>query len=95
MIGGLHIEMAILSAIVDWVQESGWTAVINTANVTTEGRADNLLRGYDTAQAQWAHQLCALKPIHPSKSHIEEELSFTYWCKHFIHSSTIGTKLSV
>ena len=45
MLGGLHIEMAILSAIVDWVQESGWTAVINTANVTTEGRADNLLRG--------------------------------------------------
>jgi len=42
MMGGLHIEMALLSAMGDWLNGSGWVAVMTTANVTTEGRADAL-----------------------------------------------------
>ena len=36
---GLHIEMAMLAAIGDWLGGSGWTSVMTTAGVTTEGRA--------------------------------------------------------
>ena len=56
--GGLHIEMALLSAMEDWLNGSGWV-VMTTANVTTEGRADALQKGSYTSRAQWAHQVTA------------------------------------
>ena len=36
--GGLHNEMAFLSAIGDWLQGSGWVVLIVNANITTEDR---------------------------------------------------------
>ena len=59
MMGGLHIEMALLSAMGDWLNGSGWVAVMTTANVTTEGRADALQKGSYTSRAQWTHQVTA------------------------------------
>ena len=37
LMGGLHIEMAMLKVIGDWLDGSGWTYVMTSANVTTEG----------------------------------------------------------
>ena len=34
MLGTLHIEMSILSALWDWVDNSGWTVALSNAKVT-------------------------------------------------------------
>ncbi|XP_063958715.1 uncharacterized protein LOC135154778 [Lytechinus pictus] len=59
MMGGLHIEMALLKVIGDFLEGSGWTSVITNAGVTTEGRAESLQKGSQTSRAQWAHQVTA------------------------------------
>ena len=82
--------MALLSAIGDWLQGSGWTVAISTAKVTTEGRADNLLKGHDTAHSQWAHQVSAAALHHLltesyllyQQSFDENDLSFVEWREH-------------
>ena len=43
--GGLHIEMTMLVVIGDWLDGSGWTYVMTSANITTEGRARGLQKG--------------------------------------------------
>ena len=43
----------------DFVDGSGWTSVMSTASVTTEGRAENLQRGSQTSRSQWAHEVTA------------------------------------
>ena len=42
---GLHMEMAMLKVIGSWLDGNGWSYVMNSANVTIEGRAAGLLRG--------------------------------------------------
>ena len=37
MMGGLHIEMNVLKLLGDWLRNSGWTAVITQADITTSG----------------------------------------------------------
>ena len=59
LMGGLHIEMALLSVLGDWLSGSGWVAILTNANVATEGRADVLQKGSSTARSQWAHQVTA------------------------------------
>ena len=41
MLGPLHIEMAFMSAIGDWVNGSGWTDIFNKANFSTVGRIES------------------------------------------------------
>lgn len=90
MLGGLHVEMAVLGMIGDWLAGSGWSAVMTTANVTTEGRADNLQKGHATSRAQWAHQVSEASLFHLMKQAYagyqqaiseEERLSFKEWRK--------------
>jgi len=59
LMGGLHIEMAFLNVLGDWLKGSGWASIMASANVTTEGRADALQSGSHTSRAQWAHQVSA------------------------------------
>ena len=40
MMGGLHIEMAMLNVLSDFLDGSGWVSVMTYANVTTEGMFD-------------------------------------------------------
>ena len=40
MLGGLHIELAVLKAIGSWIEDSGWTNALVQAGVTTPGTAD-------------------------------------------------------
>lgn len=46
MLGRLHIEMALLSVMGNWLNGSGWVAIMATANDTTEGRAYALLKDH-------------------------------------------------
>ena len=57
--GELYIEVAMYAAIGDWFGGSGWTSVMTTAGVTTEGRALGLQKGSHSSRAQWAHQVSA------------------------------------
>ncbi len=53
MMGGLHIELSFLKVLGDWLEDSGWTSILATSNVTTEGRADSILKGSHSSRAQW------------------------------------------
>ena len=57
--GGLHIEMAMLKTIGDWLDGSGWAYVMIAGNVTTEGRAASVQKGSHISRGQWAHQVTA------------------------------------
>ena len=59
LMGGLHIEMVLLNVLGDWLDGSGWVAIMAAPNVTTEGRADALQSGSRISRAQWAHQVTA------------------------------------
>ena len=51
MMGGLHIEMALLKVIGDFLERSGWAGVMTSAGVTTEGRADSLQKSSQTSRS--------------------------------------------
>ena len=87
----LHIEMAMLAAIGDWLGGSGSKSVMTTAGVTTEGRVLELQKGSHTSRSQWAHQVSAsalfilLKKAYEDYQHTTpdvELLSFDDWSKH-------------
>ena len=59
LMGGLHIEIALLNVLGDWLEGSGWASIMASAWVTTEGRADALQSGLHTSRAQWAHPVAA------------------------------------
>jgi len=43
VLGGLHLEMAALRTLGNWLDCSGWTTAIVNINVTSCGKADALL----------------------------------------------------
>ena len=58
MLGSLHIEMATLSFIGDWLQDSGWTTALSNSGVTTSGN-ESLLSGHNVAATKYVHQVTA------------------------------------
>ena len=87
MMGALHIEMAFLSTLGDWVEDSGWTTLINNAKVARAGVAQSLLTGHDVARTKYSHEvtLCALyKLLHNAFNHFNAEnvdaCRFDEWC---------------
>ena len=48
MLGALHIEMAMLSYIDDWVQENSWAIALSNSGVISPGN-NSLLTGHDVA----------------------------------------------
>ena len=55
MFGGLHIEMAALKTLGDWLKGSGWVQAVVQANVTTPGIADCFLQAAYVARTIRAH----------------------------------------
>jgi hypothetical protein len=62
MLGGLHIEMAALRALGDWLEGSGWTSAIAQANVASAGTADSFLKASHVSRTRHAHQVTACAP---------------------------------
>ena len=90
MMGGLYVEIALLKVIGDFLEGSGWMAVMTSAGVTTERRADSLQKGSQTLRSQWAHQVTAAALYtlqqkayndHQKTSTDEDLLSFDCWCQ--------------
>ena len=63
MMGGLHIEMATLSVIGDWVDGSGWTGLLERADINTPGRIESTLSGGDVKRSRYVHQV-SLAALH-------------------------------
>ncbi len=59
MFGGLHIEMAALKTIGDWLQGSGWVQALVQAEISTAGTADSLHRVAYVMRIRRAHQITA------------------------------------
>ena len=59
MLGGLHIEMAALKTIGDWLQGSGWAQALVQADIATVGTADSLHRATHVMRTRKAHQITA------------------------------------
>jgi len=62
MFGGLHIEMAALKTLGDWLEGSGWTAAITEANIASSGTADSFIKAAHVSRTLHAHEVtaCAL-----------------------------------
>ena len=59
MFGGLHIEMAALKTIGDWLRGSGWAQALVQAEIATAGTADSFYRASHVMRTRRAHQLTA------------------------------------
>ena len=61
MMGSLHIEMTILSALGDWSEDSGWATLIYNCGVARVGIAKSLSSGSNVVHSRYCYQvtLCA------------------------------------
>ena len=57
IMGPLHIEMAFLSAIGNFLEGCGWTETLEKTNINTPGRVDSLLDGGKFKRSYYAHQI--------------------------------------
>ena len=55
----MHIEIAGLKDLVNWLQDSGWTNALEQANLATAGTADSFLKASHVGKTLYAHQVTA------------------------------------
>ena len=89
MLGGLHIEMAALKLLGDWLDGSGWTSALEAAEVATGGAADSVIKAMHVTRTRRARQVTAASLfILQNKAYSdyvetlendEEPLQFTDW----------------
>ena len=60
--GGLHIEMAFLKVLGQWLEGSGWTVALADQDIASPGTADSFLKATSVTRTRRAHQVtvCAL-----------------------------------
>ena len=59
MFGGLHIEMATLKMLGNWLQGSGWVDALVQAGISSQGKADSFLKAAHVTRTRIAHQITA------------------------------------
>jgi len=59
ILGGLHIEMAGLKVIGDWLEDSGWVEALVQAKVASAGIADSFIKVSHVTRTRHAHQVTA------------------------------------
>ena len=57
MMGPLHIEMAALKTIGDWLEGSGWCSAIVEADIASSGTAESFLHASHVTRTRNAHQV--------------------------------------
>lgn len=57
MLGGLHTEMAYLSALGDWLDESGWVNCLSESDIATTGVAESLLGGGKVSKSRYFYSI--------------------------------------
>ena len=90
--GGLHIEMATLKTVSDWLQGIGWVQTLVQAEITSAGKADSFLRTSHISRTRTVHQVTAAA-LYILQQHVynhyidklgddcEEQLEFDDWCQ--------------
>ena len=76
MFGGLHIEMAALKTIGDWLESSGWAQALVQAEIATAGIADSLHKASHVMRTRKAHQITAAA-LYILQHHAYENYSLT------------------
>ena len=58
----MHIELAALKTLGDWLESSGWTTAITESNIASAGTADSFLNAAHISRTIHAHEVtaCAL-----------------------------------
>lgn len=69
MMGSLHIEMASLRAVGTLLENSGWVEALVDAKVTTQGRAESMLRGSHVTRTRYVHEVPQFIFIHSQFLH--------------------------
>lgn len=59
MFGGLHIEMAMLKLLGDWLEDSGWTNALVQADIASSGTANSFIHANHVTKTHHAHQVIA------------------------------------
>ena len=59
MFGGLHIELAALKAIGNWLEDSGWTNAVAQSDLASTGTADSFIKASHISRTRHAHQVTA------------------------------------
>ena len=59
MFGGLHIEMAMLKLLGDWLENSGWTNALVQADIASSGVADSFINASHITKTRHVHQVTA------------------------------------
>ena len=59
MFGGLHIEMATLKLLGDWLEDSGWTNALVQADIASSGTANSFIHATHVTKTRHAHQVTA------------------------------------
>ena len=83
MSGGLHIEMAALKTIGNWLQGSGWAQALVQAEIATAGTADSLYKAAHVMRTRRAHQITvAALYILQHRAYISDQspVEFEVWC---------------
>ncbi len=82
MMGPLHIEMAFLDAIGNWLDGSGWVDVFERAKISTTGRIESFLNGRKVKRTRYAHQVSLASLLHLSMLAFEKHnttLTYSEW----------------
>ena len=76
MMGDLHIEMAFMKCLGDWLEGSGWMALLSLAEITTSGKADSMLSGSSNITlCRYLHKVTA------SALHIKKKEAYSEYLK--------------
>ena len=59
MMGGLHIEMASFKMLGKWLTGCGWSEIMYSAGVATQGIAESFLTASHVTRTRRAHQVTA------------------------------------
>ena len=74
MFGGLHIEMAALKTLDDWLRGSGWVQALVQVEIATSGTAESFLRAAHVTRTRRARQITA------TTLHILQRRAYTRHC---------------
>jgi len=72
ILGGLHIEMAMMKILGDWLEDSGWVKALVQAKVTSPGTADSFLKAAYVTRICHVHSTPSdsLLPAYPNEEGI-------------------------
>jgi hypothetical protein len=59
LMGGLHLEMAVMKALGHWLDSSGWVQVISQAGIATSGTAESFIHASHIKRTRYAHSVTA------------------------------------